>query len=83
MSRIYFNMNLMKKFSLPVELEGENFLSEVLKKTPKSNLEIFTPRPVSVRERSQTYQWEPEKSKKGKNSFYYFEDEYSDLRNAY
>jgi hypothetical protein len=83
MSRIYLNMNLMKKFSLPVELEGENFLSEVLTKTPKSNLEIFTRRPVSVRERSQTYQWEPEKSKKAKKSFYYFEDEYSDLRNVY
>ena len=73
-------MNLMKKFTFPIEFEAENFMPEVLRKEAKSNLEQFIKREPIGRERSQTYQWENnDKRKKSRRSFYN-EDEYTDLR---
>lgn len=80
MTRIYLNMNLMKKFNFPCDLDGENFIQEVLRKEPKANLEQFTHKAPKGRERSQTYQWDnADKRKKSRRSVYN-EDEYKELR---
>ena len=56
-TRVFMNMNLMKKFEIPEEFDNTSFIQEAMTKSAKISLEHFKERKpfIETRERSYTY----------------------------